>query len=135
MDNQSNEITAVPLLLNLLNLKGCIVTLDGMGTQTDIAAQIKEAEAEYVLALKGNQGKLHAQVQAFFEQAQAQGWQGIEHSYTQTTEQGHHRLETRQIWAVDVSQLPSLHRQSQWVGKAKHRHGATNPSIMEQNDP
>ncbi|MEM9117556.1 MAG: ISAs1 family transposase, partial [Cyanobacteria bacterium P01_F01_bin.56] len=56
VDTKSNEITAVPLLLKLLNLKGTIVTLDAMGTQTAIATQIKQAEGDYVLALKGNQG-------------------------------------------------------------------------------
>jgi hypothetical protein len=54
VDAKSNEITAVPLLLKLLNLKGTIVTLDAMGTQTAIATQVKQAEADYVLALKGN---------------------------------------------------------------------------------
>jgi hypothetical protein len=57
VDSKSNEITAVPLLLKLLNLKGAVVTLDAMGTQIDIARQIKQAEGDYVLALKGNQGK------------------------------------------------------------------------------
>lgn len=116
VDGKSNEITAVPLLLRLLNLKGAVVTLDAMGTQTAIAAQIKQAGGEYVLALKANQGKLNQQVKAWFEQAQANGFSGIEYSYQETVETGHHRLETRQVWAVDVSQLPPLHRQSQWLG-------------------
>lgn len=116
VDGKSNEITAVPLLLKLLNLKGAVVTLDAMGTQTEIARQIKQAEGEYVLALKGNQGKLSQQVEAWFEQAQASDWQGIEYSYHETLGAGHHRNETRQVWAVPVSQLPPLHRQSLWVG-------------------
>lgn len=116
VDGKSNEITAVPLLLQLLNLKGAVVTLDAMGTQTAIAAQIKQAEGEYVLALKGNQGKLNQQVEAWFEQALAQNFSGIEHSYDQTVEAGHHRIETRQVWTVPVSQLPPLHRQTQWQG-------------------
>jgi predicted transposase YbfD/YdcC len=116
VDDKSNEITAIPLLLKLLNLKGAVVTLDAMGTQTEIATQIKQAEAEYVLALKGNQGKLSQQVEAWFTQAQVVNWQGTEYSYHETVEAGHHRIETRQVWAVPVSQLGSLHRQSQWVG-------------------
>lgn len=116
VDGKSNEITAVPLLLQLLNLKGAVVTLDAMGTQTAIAAQIKQAEGEYVLALKGNQGKLNQQVEAWFEQAQANAFSGIEHSYHSSVEAGHHRIETRQVWSVPVSQLPPLHRQSQWLG-------------------
>lgn len=72
---KSNEITAVPLLLKLLNLKGTIVTLDAMGTQREIASQIKQSEGDYVLALKGNQGKLSQQVSDWFKQAQAKNWQ------------------------------------------------------------
>ncbi len=116
VDSQSNEITAVPLLLKLLNLKGAVVTLDAMGTQIDIARQIQQAEGDYVLALKGNQGQLSQQVSDWFEQAQAQNWLGIEYSYHETVEAGHHRIDNRQVWAVPVSQFPSLHRQGQWVG-------------------
>lgn len=116
VDAKSNEITAVPLLLKLLNLKGTIVTLDAMGTQTAIAAQVKQAEADYVLALKGNQGKLHEVVKQWFEQAEQHGWQDIEHQFTATLESGHHRTEHRQLWAVPITQLPPLPRQSQWVG-------------------
>lgn len=116
VDSKSNEITAVPLLLKLLNLKGTVVTLDAMGTQIDIARQIKQTEGDYVLALKGNQGKLSQQVEKWFELAQSQNWQGIEFTHYEKVEAGHHRLETRQVWAVPVSQLPPLHRQSQWLG-------------------
>lgn len=116
VEDKSNEITAVPLLLKLLNLKGAVVTLDAMGTQTAIASQIQQAGGEYVLALKGNQGKLYHQVETWFEQVVANDWAGIEYSYQKTVEAGHHRLETRQVFAVPVSQLPPLHRQSQWVG-------------------
>jgi predicted transposase YbfD/YdcC len=116
VDSKSNEIKAVPLLLKLLNLKGTVVTLDAMGTQTEIAAQIKQGEGDYVLSLKGNQGKLHQQVEDWFKQAQDANWQGIDYSYHETVEAGHHRRETRQIWAVPVNQLPALHRQSLWVG-------------------
>jgi predicted transposase YbfD/YdcC len=116
VDAKSNEITAVPLLLKLLNLKGTIVTLDAMGTQTAIATQIKQAEGDYVLALKGNQGKLHQAVEQWFEEAERQGWLGIEHQVTETLESGHNRTEHRQLWAVPLTQLPPLPRQSQWVG-------------------
>ncbi len=71
VESKSNEITAVPLILNLLNLKGAVVTLDAMGTQIPIARQIKQAEGDYVLALKGNQGKLSQQVSDWFKQAMA----------------------------------------------------------------
>ncbi len=116
VDSKSNEITAVPVLLKLLNLKGTVVTLDAMGTQTAIATQIKQAEGDYVLALKGNQGTLSRAVETWFEQAEASGWDGIDYDYHETLESSHHRIETRQVWTVPVSQLPPLPRQSQWAG-------------------
>jgi predicted transposase YbfD/YdcC len=116
VDAKSNEITAVPVLLKLLNLKGTIVTLDAMGTQTAIATQIKQAEGDYVLALKGNQGTLSRAVETWFEQAEASGWDGIDYDSHETMESSHHRLETRQVWAVPVSQLPLLPRQAKWMG-------------------
>jgi predicted transposase YbfD/YdcC len=116
VDAKSNEITAVPLLLKVLNLKGTIVTLDAMGTQTAIATQIKQAEGDYVLALKGNQGQLHQAVKQWFEEAERQGGVGLEHQFTETLESGHNRTEHRQLWAVPITQLPPLPRQSQWVG-------------------
>ncbi len=67
VDSKSNKITAVPLILKLLNLKGAVVTLDAMGTQREIAAQIKQSEGDYILALKGNQGKLSQQVEDWFK--------------------------------------------------------------------
>jgi predicted transposase YbfD/YdcC len=116
VDAKSNEITAVPVLLKLLNLKGTVVTLDAMGTQTAIATQIKQAEGDYVLALKGNQGTLSRAVETWFEQAEASGWVGIDYDYHETMESAHHRIETRQVWTVPVSQLPPLPRQAKWTG-------------------
>ena len=103
------------MLLKLLNLKGTVVTLDAMGTQTAIATQIKQAKGDYVLALKGNQDTLHRAVETWFEQAQASGWVGLDYDYHETIESSHHRIETRQLWTVPVSQLPPLLRQAQWL--------------------
>lgn len=69
-----------------------------------------------MLALKGNQKKLSDQVAAWFEQAIARNWHGVEYDDHKTVETGHHRIETRQVWAVPINQLPPLHRQSLWVG-------------------
>jgi hypothetical protein len=66
----SNEITAIPELLNILALAGCIVTIDAMGCQTAIAAQVLDQGADYVLALKGNQETIHQKVAEFFDQLQ-----------------------------------------------------------------
>jgi len=80
VDNKSNEITAIPELLKLLEITGCI-TIDAMGTQKAIAASIIDQKADYILALKGNQGNLHKAVKQWFEQARTQQFEGIEHSY------------------------------------------------------
>ncbi len=89
--DKSNEITAIPALLELLDLAGCIITIDAMGTQTAIAAQIYHAKADYILALKANHPTLHQQVKAWFEQAQAQGFESITFTYDERVEKGHQR--------------------------------------------
>ncbi len=113
---KSNEITAIPALLELLDLAGCIITIDAMGTQTAIAAQIHHVRADYVLALKANHPTLYQQVETWFKQAQSQDFLGIELSYDEQVEKGHHRIEKRQIWCVPVSQIPLLHKQEDWAG-------------------
>jgi len=80
---KSNEITAIPALLEVLALSGCIITIDAMGTQTAIV-QNYIANADYVLALKANHPKLYGQIKDWFEQAQAQNFAGIEVSRTNT---------------------------------------------------
>jgi predicted transposase YbfD/YdcC len=118
VESKSNEITAIPELLNLLDIKGAIITLDAMGTQRNIAAQIIDQGGDYILALKGNQGTLHNQVKAFFKAAQQSQWEGINVSYSDSTEAGHHRIEHRQLWAVPISQVPNLTNPSKWLGLA-----------------
>ncbi len=116
VDAKSNEITAIPQLLNLLELAGSIVTIDAMGCQKEIAAQIIGKKADYVLALKANQGKLYEQVESWFEHARVNDWAVVNYSYHKTVESHHHRTEIRQVWSVPVSALPSLHQQQQWQG-------------------
>ncbi|MBX7223489.1 MAG: ISAs1 family transposase [Blastocatellia bacterium] len=105
-ENHSNEITAIPELLQLLALKGCIVTIDAMGCQTAIANQIIEQQGDYVLALKGNHPTLHTAVEALFDQAQATKFTHLPHTFHQTVDADHGRIETRRAWAT--SQLESL---------------------------
>jgi len=83
--------------LNLLESTGCIITIDAMGTQTVIAKQIIYKGANYVLCLKANHPTLHQQVKTWFDSAKAIGFKGIEHSYDQRVEAGHHRSENRQV--------------------------------------
>ena len=100
VDDKSNEITAIPELLKVLDINDCIVTIDAMGTQKAIAKQIIEQGGDYVLALKGNQGNLFEDVQQIFEQAQAQDFQGIEYDFHQTIDGGHGRIEKRRCWTL-----------------------------------
>ena len=93
---KSNEITAVPQLLELLMLKGCIVTLDAMGCQKAIVEKIVEGGADYVIALKGNQGKAHEEIRAFMEDAVLNTPDEL--GYCESTEKGHGRIETRRYW-------------------------------------
>jgi predicted transposase YbfD/YdcC len=99
-DEKSNEITAIPQLLKVLAIKGCIVTIDAMGCQTEIAKLIIEGEADYVLALKGNQGTLHNDVQSLFAYAQQINFQDVTYDFTQTLDKNHGRLEIRRHWTI-----------------------------------
>ncbi len=66
-EEKSNEITAIPELLKIINIAGCIVTIDAIGCQTEIVKQIAEKEADYVISLKGNQGNLHKQIKDYLD--------------------------------------------------------------------
>jgi predicted transposase YbfD/YdcC len=114
--SKSNEITAIPALLQLLDISGCIITLDAMGTQKEIARDIIGHGADYVLCLKANHPTLSAEVTAWFEQAEASNFAGLEHSYDQRVESGHHRREHRQVWAVPVAVMGNLYQIEQWAG-------------------
>lgn len=116
VDEKSNEITAIPALLKVLALEGCIVTIDAMGTQTEIARTITEQGADYVLALKGNQGGLFEDVQWLFEQAQATQFQDIAHDFAQTIDKGHGRIEIRRCWTLSDAELDYLIQKPQWQG-------------------
>ena len=93
---------AIPALLELLDIAGCLITIDAMGTQTKIASQIFKAKADYILALKGNHPTLHTQVKDWFEERDCQGFEGITNSYDERIEKGHHRTEKRQVWCVPM---------------------------------
>jgi predicted transposase YbfD/YdcC len=116
VESKSNEITAIPALLELLDLQGAIITIDAMGTQTEIVKQIQHQKADYIVALKANHPTLHAQVKSWFEQAQTSNFEGIEFSYDYHLEKGHHRLEKRWCWAVPLATFGGLYQQHQWSG-------------------
>lgn len=103
-EEKSNEITAIPELLKLLELKGSIVTIDAIGTQKNIAEQIKQKKAEYVLSVKGNQPRLYEDLRYFMEEEGKNHFSEVEHEYCRTHEKGHGRIEKREYWLFrDVS--------------------------------
>jgi len=123
--DKSNEITAVPELLRVLELSGCIVTLDAMGCQKKIAQEIIEADADYVLALKGNQETVHEEVKSFLDatlaEAQAPRPPGVRApkaaallAHVQTVEKDHGRIEIRDYYQSD--QLDWFADLDQWEG-------------------
>lgn len=116
VDEKSNEITAIPQLLQVLAIAGCIVTIDAMGTHKEIASAIIDQGADYVLALKGNQGGLFEDVQWLFEQAQATQFQDVAHDFAQTIDKGHGRIEVRRCWTLSESELDYLIQKPQWKG-------------------
>ena len=110
----SNEITAIPKLLELLELHGCLVTIDAMGCQTAIAAQIVAQGGDYVLGLKGNQSALHEAVEDFWTVAEAGNFAHVTHGFTKEVDKDHGRLEVRRYWiSENLRTLPDTER---WVG-------------------
>lgn len=114
VDEKSNEITAVPELLRALELTGCIVTADAMGCQKKIAREIRDADADYVLALKGNQENVHEEVKAFLDDAVDHDPKAL--AYYETTEKDHGRIEIRRYWQSD--RLDWFADRSKWEGLA-----------------
>lgn len=100
VDRKSNEITAIPELLRLLSLSGCIVTIDAMGCQKTIAQAIRDEHADYLLRVKDNQSHLLQDLQDWFAYADQVGFQGMLYDYHQTIHKDHGRIEIRQCWTV-----------------------------------
>jgi predicted transposase YbfD/YdcC len=111
---KSNEITAIPELLQILKLKGCIITIDAMGCQTAIAGAIYDQKGDYVLGLKGNQATLHDEAMNFFDQVIEVKAEEAGCSYAKTTEKDHGRIEERAIWVT--SDLEWLGNIEAWKG-------------------
>jgi predicted transposase YbfD/YdcC len=114
VDEKSNEITAIPKLLDLLDLKGQIITIDAMGTQKAIAKQIIDNEGDYVLALKGNQGTLNEDVRLLLETELKKSSSTVIDDYYEETDKGHGRIETRTCYVS--SQIDWLTQKEQWAG-------------------
>jgi predicted transposase YbfD/YdcC len=102
---KSNEIVAIPQLLDLLVLNGCIVTLDAIGCQKTIVEQLRAQGADYVVAVKGNQPKLLAHLQAAFAAADGQDWARTSPHYCETVDDRHGRIEQRECWVLADTQI------------------------------
>ena len=109
---KSNEITAFPLLIQLLDLKEAIITIDAAGCQKDIASQIRNQDGDYVLALKGNQGNLHAETENFFKQALEVDPKDADCDYYINEEKSRDRIEKREVWST--SNLDWLPQKNEW---------------------
>jgi predicted transposase YbfD/YdcC len=115
VDERSNEITAVPELLDLLELSGCIVTVDALNCQKKIAEKIIDQGADYVLSVKENQANLYQAIQDLFEYAQETAFRDCD--YFKTVDKGHGRIETRACWTTSASDyLAYLPDRADWKG-------------------
>jgi predicted transposase YbfD/YdcC len=114
-EEKSNEITAIPKLLGLLELRGATVTVDAMGCQREVAEKVIDKGADYVMGLKGNQGAAHSEVRAYFEEGRAAGFPTSEFSFAESVDGSEHgRLEVRRVWvSQDVAWFQDLPK---WKG-------------------
>lgn len=115
VDDKSNEITAIPQLLDMLEVAGCIVTIDAIGCQTEIVEKIIEKQADYVLPVKENQGKLHETLQLLFDNSAEMIW--VPCDYHRTVDKDHGRIEIRECWATsDPEYLRYIASLADWSG-------------------
>jgi len=103
-EEKSNEIKAIPELLNLLEISGCIVTIDAAGCQKENARIIVDQGGNYLLAVKQNQGKLLDDIRFLFRCAHDSDFKGIDSDFTRSVSKGHGRIEIRECWAIDDEQ-------------------------------
>jgi predicted transposase YbfD/YdcC len=105
VDEKSNEITAIPQLLEALEISGCIVTIDAMGCQTDIAEKIVNRQADYVLGLKENQGHLYEDVERLFTDLEGSQYKAYRSDYEKTVNKDHGRIEIRECWTISDPEI------------------------------
>lgn len=111
---KSNEITAIPILLKMLDISGSTVTIDAMGCQKKIATTIIDKNADYVFSLKGNQSSLHDDVKSYFKNCIANNFKNISHSFHETIDSNHGRIEKRTFWVT--SDIDWLEGKDAWKG-------------------
>ena len=128
-EEKSNEITAIPKLLKILEIKGCIVTIDAMGTQTEIAGTVRENGGDYILALKENQKTLYNDVKLYLDDVHHEKKLLESENYCKTIEKGHGRIETREC--IISEEISWLHNKSAW--KDLHGVGVIFYCTIEKN--
>jgi predicted transposase YbfD/YdcC len=117
VDEKSNEITAVPQLLKMLDITGCIVTVDAISTQTKIAKTIIDQGGDYILAVKENQGHLYEDIHDLFEEDWQHNFEDAPYSYAKTVNKDHGRIEIRQCWTIsDPEYLANVRELKRWTG-------------------
>ena len=116
VDSHSNEITAIPALLELIDVTGAIITMDAMGTQTEIIKQIVQKKANYVVCLKSNHPTLYNQVKSWFELQVSRQFAGVKMTDYRQIEKGHNRIEKRIVWAIPVAEFGGIYHQDKWAG-------------------
>jgi len=116
VDEKSNEITAIPELLRVLDISGCIITIDALGCQKDIAESIITQEADYVLSLKENQGRLYEDVIKLFDDLETSDFKAYAYNTFQTIHKNHGRLETRTCYVISNPEILSQMRNTEWNG-------------------
>lgn len=112
VNEKSNEITAIPELLSLLKIDGYTVTIDAMGCQKQIVSKIREKGADYVIALKGNQGELKEQVSYFLQEEKKDKFKDTPHDFFKSIDGDHGRVETRKYWITD--RVDWIHGKADW---------------------
>jgi predicted transposase YbfD/YdcC len=113
-DDKSNEITAIPKLLEALEIKGCVITIDAMGCQRDIAQKIVEADGDYCLAVKANQGNLHADITNHIAEQMKDKFARVKISRHETDDEGHGRVEKRSYYVLPIPK--KFEEAEKWAG-------------------
>jgi predicted transposase YbfD/YdcC len=112
VDEKSNEITAVPEVLKMLDLKGAVVSVDALNTQKTIAEQIVKGGGDYLMAVKDNHPTLNDSIRTHLDEMILEKFEGVEHVYHESTDGGHGRIDTRRVWAT--TQIDWLEGREQW---------------------
>ncbi|MBF0298619.1 MAG: ISAs1 family transposase [Oligoflexia bacterium] len=112
VDQKSNEITAIPELLDMIDIKGATITIDAIGNQKNITEKIIDKNGDYVIALKKNQPTLYNEVKSFFEGAAENNFQDVEHTFYESIDEGHGRYEIRNYY--QVNDIGFLNNKDEW---------------------